>query len=551
MSFTKLMKTLQDSRLFFALAYGALAFAIIYVATSGGMGVTFDSERYLVTAHYLKQAEFGEAFKTAFAGSPILYPLTILLFKTVGLNEWLTAARLISILSFVVSVMVVFLLGLQIQGRATAHLSALTMLIFAPMLCTFSYCWSETLYIMLSLLFLLMLILFLKAPLRKGAGYLIGAAVFAGLGFFTRYLGFSMIVTGLLVILLLSRRGERQKRIKETLVFGGISVLPMLFNFLMYLFHLGTTVRETIPPEYSPSELVVRFFVTIYNDFLSFGLTFEKYEVFLTGLQSWEKSGSAWFWFDKVILLCLLIIFLFMLKFVLSSKSFRSLLKPPAVLFVYVAVYGIVLLGITSWMFVEQAGTRFTVPMYPFIILLFFSIIFHIHGELDLGRAKIVFSCLVILCTLLFWSIQLVSTSSIYRGVMSGSFPAMEHPGNRNRQSLKFLRENLSSDDVILTNIPYKLAFIWPRKMPYLGLHNYDPDFRVVGTKPLEPLLRKVTSDYPDHGIYLFLCSQDYPTYFFYIHNVDELDKTTEFFAWKKVIGNDYVFKLSDNPQFR
>ena len=90
MSFAKLKEMLKERRFLFALFYGALAFVVIYVMTSGGLGVTFDSERYLVTAHYLKQAKLNEALVTAFAGSPLFYPVSILALKLAGLGEWLT-----------------------------------------------------------------------------------------------------------------------------------------------------------------------------------------------------------------------------------------------------------------------------------------------------------------------------------------------------------------------------------------------------------------------------------------------------------------------------
>jgi hypothetical protein len=327
------------------------------------------------------------------------------------------------------------------------------------------------------------------------------------------------------------------------------SGLPMLIGFVLYYIHLGTLFGKRIPGKFSFSEQLIRFFAAIYHDFLSFGLTFEKYEVFLTGSRFWDKTSSVMFWLDNIILVYLLVLFIFFVKFALSSKPFRNLLRPQAVLFSYMAMYSLLLLGITSKMFVEQAGTRFNVPLYPFIVLSVFSVVFHVYGTLASGRARRIFLGLVILCTSLFWSIQLVTTSSIYEGAISGSFPAMEHPGNRNRASLKFLQANVDSTDAILTNIPYKMAFIWPRQVPYLGTHLYTPSFIVVATKSIEQTLQQLVTEKPDLRIYLYLCSKDYPDHLFNMRNVDELDKTPGFFAWKKVIGNEYIFKLADDPK--
>jgi hypothetical protein len=255
------------------------------------------------------------------------------------------------------------------------------------------------------------------------------------------------------------------------------------------------------------------------------------------------------FWLDKIILLFLLLVIVFFIRFARSSKPFSSLFRSQAVVFSHMAIYGILLLGITSTMFVEQAGTRFNVPLYPFIVLSVFSVVFHVYGTCASGRARKVFLGLVILCTSIFWSIQLVTTSSIYKGAVSGSFPALEHPGNRNRPSLRFLQANVDSTDAILTNIPYKMAFIWPRQVPYLGLHLYTSSLIVVATKSIEQYLQMQVTEKPGRRIYLYLCSKDYPDQIFKIRNVDELDESPGFFAWKKKIGNEYIFKLADDPK--
>jgi 4-amino-4-deoxy-L-arabinose transferase-like glycosyltransferase len=539
----------KDRSLIFPFIYGALAFVVIYVVTSGGLGLSFDSERYLVTAHYMQQGKLDQTLRTAFPGSPLFYPISILALKAVGLSEWLTAARIISILSFVVSVIVVFLLGLQIQGKPTAHLSALTMLIFAPMVCVFSYCWSETLYIALSLLFVFTLILFVKAPPGKSTKYFIGITIFSALGFYTRYLGFSMFLTGVWAIWYFRRRDDWQRKLKRTLIFSAGSGVLMLIGFVLYYTHLGSLFGKRIPARFSFFEQLSGFLAAIYHDFLSFGLTFEKYEVLFTGSRLWERISPVMSWLDKIIPVFLVVIVALFIEFVRSSKQFRRPLRAQAVVFSYMAIYGLLLLGITSTMFVEQAGTRFNVPLYPFIVLSVFSVVFHVYRTVASGRTKNVFLGLVILCTAVFWSIQLVTTSGIYQGAMSGSFPAMEHPGSRNRASLKFLQAKADSTDAIVTNIPYKMAFIWPRKVPYQGLHMYTSSFIVLGTKSIEYYMQQLVTENPNRHIYLYLCSKDYPDHIFNIRNVDELDRSPGFFAWKKKIGNEYIFKLADDPK--
>lgn len=226
-------KIALNQKVVFPFLYGILALAVIFLMTSGGMGVSVDSERYLITANHLRHLEFETAFKTVFPHSPIFYPFTIALVQILGLAEGIGAARMVSILSFVVSVIVVFFLGLQIQGKPTAHVGTLSWIVFAPLIYAFSYCWSETVYIMLSLLFFLMLTLFLKAPKGKETGYLVICSIFAGLGFITRFMGFSLIGTGILVLVFLVKHDRVSQKLKEILIFGLVAILPMLINLIV------------------------------------------------------------------------------------------------------------------------------------------------------------------------------------------------------------------------------------------------------------------------------------------------------------------------------
>ncbi len=497
MFFEMIKKAVQNRTFIFALLYGVLGLLIMYVMTSDGMGVSVDSERYLIAADHLKEMQISEALRTAFPHFPLFYPLTVALVGLPGSNEGVGAARMVSILCFVVSLMAVFLLGQKIQGKPTAHLSTVSVLIFAPLIYTFSYCWSETLYIALSLFFLLTLILFLNAPQGKETKYLVGSAVFAGLGFLTRYIGFSLIGTGFLVIFFSYKRGRTSKRLKQILLFGLVSASPMLIHLLVDFLCFGTLARKSAPSPFSLSQQLGRFFVIIYRDFLSFDLSFEKYTFLFSHINPGNKLSSPFFWFGLVILLCLLFLSVFFIRLILSSESFRRWLKLLMGCAIYVALYGLLLIGITSSMQVDPIGTRFTTPLYPVFVLLVFSCVFHIRGAFDKRRLKRLILGWAILATFLFGVIQLISTASIYTGISSGSFPAMGHPGNHNRASLRFLQRNLSPGDLVVTNIPNKLSYIWPRETPYRRLSRLDQ------------LLSQMAGQTYDSSVWVLLSTQD------------------------------------------
>ena len=501
MSFKLPRRIVLKRRAAYLLLYGILAFGVLYIMSSGGMGVSFDSERYLATAYHLKQGNTGEAFQRAFPHGPMLYPVAIASIPAVGTDRGLGAARLVSILSFVVSVAVVFLLGLKIQGETTAHLSAWSLLLLSPVLYTFCYCWSETLYVMLSLLFLLALTSFLESPTDRSMRYLVTCGVFAGLGFVTRFIGLSLISTGVLALLFLSASIRSYRKTKRSLLFLSVSLFPMTINLLLAFSYLGTIARQSAPSGSSVFSQLVGFFVTVYRDFLSFDLRFEKYVFFLTDLVPGDHLVSPWFWLRMAFLLCLVVFLFLSAKLLFLSRSCRQSLQPQVALLMYIASYGVFLIVITSLTRLDPMGSRFTMPLYPLIPLLVISLIIHVVSRLGHRRQKKALLAAGIFCLVFFWVTQLVSTVSIYEGISTGSFPAMEHPGNRNRASLKFLQENADSKDLIVTNVRPKLFFIWPRQAPYLA--NPGSELR-----PHLGLLSR-ESQRRSGSVYVLICTQD------------------------------------------
>jgi 4-amino-4-deoxy-L-arabinose transferase-like glycosyltransferase len=554
MNLRAIMKIVLNRKWAFPFLYGILALVVIISMTSGGMGVSVDSERYLITADQLRHLDFESAFKTILPHSPIFYPLTVALVQISGLAQGADAARIISILSFVISVIATFYLGLQIQGKSTAHAASLSWIVFAPLIYAFSYCWSETLYILLSLLFFLTLILFLKSPREKEIRYLVIGALLAGLGFITRFMGVALIVTGVLVLVFLRQHDRISKKFKEVLIFGVVAFIPMFINLIVPLLFFHLPSRESVPAGLSFFGQLDSFFVTIYRDFLSFNLSYDHYVFFHSAILGKSFFESHLWGFDVIILLCLLIFLVAFIRSIYSSASFRYSLHPQISMLVYCIFYSLLLIVVTWRIAVDPIGTRFVLPLYPFIILLIFSGIFRVFPEFTQRKLKLVFLGIAILGTFLFWEIQLISTSGIYKGVRSGDFPAMEQPGNRNRTSLNYLKKHLTSANVVLSNIPDKLTFIWPRGIPYQS------------ASKLDFLLSQDPRAFADSLVYILFCANDrdmnplvmefegvVPSVYT-IHLLPEREQyqiiegylTSRKLAYRKVVfGHDYIYRLS------
>jgi hypothetical protein len=123
----------------------------------------------------------------------------------------------------------------------------------------------------------------------------------------------------------------------------------------------------------------------------------------------------------------------------------------------------------------------------------------------------------------------MVSSLSIYTGVSSGSFPAMEHPGNQNRESLRFLKAEADSGDIIVTNIPRKLSFIWPRQIPYADIQKEN----------WEAVQKDLMFEASRRSIFVLLCTEDFSPLGITKEDVEE----TDLFSRRKEFGSDVVFK--------
>ncbi len=509
--------------LIFSLLYAALAFAAIYVMSSGGLGLSSDSENYLITADRFAQGRWGDAINPIW---PPLYPLTVAAVGFAGSAEPIAAARIVSILSYLILVVAVFLVGLRLQGKSVAHLSAVSVLCLASLIYVHCFCWSETLYTMFSVLFFLWLTSFLKSAPEGRSGHLIWAAIFAGLGSVTRFVGISLVATGILSILLLGEYRPWSRKLKRTLVFALVAGVPLLLHYSACFLRYGLAGKTQFPSKFTFWHQSLLWFSTIYHDFLSFDLGFWKY-VFFFGF------GSLWLWLQIVFLAGAAALLVAAFGSRPPATLSGSNLTPRLAMLLYLVLYSGIILYVGSTVAIDPVGSRFTVPLYPIILLLVISGFSSGYRRLAHRGKRNLALALVIACAGSFWGIQTISDLSIHRGIGSGSFPAMEHPGNLNRDSLRFLKEQADSNDVIITNIPQKLAFIWPRQTPYPDIPRQDWD----STE------RDLTYEASRRSIYVLICTEDFSPLGIITQDVEETDRKSDLFSWRKDFAGDAVFK--------
>ena len=200
------------------------AHTLARTAPYGPAVVDGDSVHYLSTAINLLAVEGWQDFK----GYPMmmwppLFPLLLAAAGWLGIEPF-AAGRWINATAFGLTI---FAAGcwlrsnLRSRGLALAATGAIAASV--PLSELASYFLTDSLFVLLTLLALIQLAAFLQ----RGGRTLLGCgAIFTALAALTRYLGVVLIGTGVL-LLLVRRTSPLATRLKDTIVFGAISSLPL------------------------------------------------------------------------------------------------------------------------------------------------------------------------------------------------------------------------------------------------------------------------------------------------------------------------------------
>ncbi len=206
--------------------YGISAVFMVLKGTAlYGPGISSDALNYISTARHLVQGKGYYSFdEKPYTHWPPLYPSLIALLNLAGL-EPLDAARTINAVSFALVVIcsgAVF--AKRIKSPLLILLGSAAVLISATMLRVSVYAWTEPLFALLVILFMLTMTKFLKDGRLK---FLLLAAVCAALAALQRYVGIAVIMAGAAMIFLLSHKTGWLNKLKYSAVFGTISCVPL------------------------------------------------------------------------------------------------------------------------------------------------------------------------------------------------------------------------------------------------------------------------------------------------------------------------------------
>ena len=231
---TKIWATLSSGRLGMRGTLCLLAI-IVLVAALGAAHILVRTSTYGASLdyafNYLSAAESlaaGEGLLSPGGGQMVIFApffaMAMAFLSLFGL-EPVDGGRFLNAAAFGLLILVSGLwLTQRLQTPAIALGATVAVMVAVPLAHAASTLISEPLFVLFTLLALMPLESFLNR--RSGAPALVLSAVFAALAALTRYIGVTLIISG--VLMLLSRRNVPvRQRLKHALAFGAISSLPL------------------------------------------------------------------------------------------------------------------------------------------------------------------------------------------------------------------------------------------------------------------------------------------------------------------------------------
>jgi 4-amino-4-deoxy-L-arabinose transferase-like glycosyltransferase len=205
---------------------GIIAVAMVLASTSPyGVGVSSDAVSYISTAEHLLAGEgYLDYDRRPYVHWPPLFPTILALLGLAGIKP-VDGARYINAISFgliVFSCGVLFLR--RIKSKLLVVVGAVAVLMCFTLLQVSVYAWTEPLFIFLTVLFMFNIVRFLN---ERKISALILAGVCTALACLQRYMGVTVIITGLFLVVFFVRNCGLLKRLKYAAIFGSIASVPL------------------------------------------------------------------------------------------------------------------------------------------------------------------------------------------------------------------------------------------------------------------------------------------------------------------------------------
>lgn len=284
--------------IFFLITYGCIYLSTCNYNLIMSETITPDADNYISTAEHLLQGkgfyssadynsqEYMDFLRTGKKGTklkrpfpntywPPLYPLLLAISMQIFDVNYLSAAVIINRLFLALSITLIYSIIAQMVSKNLKPFAAafsIGLTLFKPFFYIFSFILAEMTYIGLSLSALFLLHKFYSCGEKKESKILFLSAIFASLALMCRYVGFTVIITGFILIILKNRLIINKKKLINCLVFCSVSLIPALpwffRNKMLTGFFIGCDRSPGAVSAFKEFDLAVEMIKVLSKDFL-------------------------------------------------------------------------------------------------------------------------------------------------------------------------------------------------------------------------------------------------------------------------------------------
>jgi len=429
-----------------SLLAAAVGFCIIILfARHGGIGVSPDSVVYLSTAENLQASGTLTDFTNrAVVEFPAFYPLFIggiafiTSWKVLVFAPWLNAFLF---------ALVIYLSGYIMDffpSRKLYKWALLACIVCSPCLLeVYAMLWSETVFIVFVLLFIIALRNYFESHSRK---LLVAAALIASLASITRYSGVAIIATGGF-LLLLNTRLPLKKKVVDVFLYSAISPLFLVINLIR-----NHTVGGTLTGVREKS------ITSLNSNLQDTGTVFYDWLPFLHG----HHTGAKW-------LAVMIVVILISICFKRFSCG-RLLSSYPGIAAFFSLVYIVFMVAVASISRFETLNSRFFAPAFIPLLWTASRWILTVYSKVKTASKRWV-TVLGILIFLCFQYGQLAADYETWDGVKDAGIPGYAEDSWKQSETVQFIQKDslpFKKDYIIYSNANDAIYFFTGRVGKFL-----------------------------------------------------------------------------------
>ena len=476
-------------------------FLIQIFSRHSGIGISPDSVTYLSAARHLVHGKGFISFDDLpVVDFPFAYPFFLTVISFFTRLDPLQFGPLLNGLLFGILLYVSggIMNGFNKPSAWYKRILLICILLSPAMQEVYSYLWSETIFLILILFFIISFSNYLK---QHTTGWFLISILICSLACLTRYAGVFLIITGLCLIFFNGAFTWR-KRILDCVLFGSISFSLLLINIIRNLKDTG----------------------------LAMGPRPRNDEGILKIMEYFGGVLCDWLLLDRKPLLAIALTFILLILFVVTilfnKNSKKSKYGFEYTMAVTGLIYCIFMIITSSYTRYEQFTNRLLSPIFIPLLWSFSCWISGFFNNISI-RLKWIYGILFLLITVWFLNVQVRADYEYYDGVKDAGIPGYREDPFVQSEIVQFLEKNKNVFDPripIYSNAGeavYFVSGIAARQLPFLdfpaqvqqyytGNNNYLVWFNDLDN-PSMPDLKSIlqhknmvtVKEFPDGGVYL------------------------------------------------